>query len=440
MSKPILLWVGDAVQPTGFSRVTHNVLAQLHEKWDVHVLGINYSGDPHPYPYPIYPAMLGGDPFGIGRFGDIVRRLNPEVVCILQDPWIAAKYLNTDAPPDVPIVAYMPVDGKNLAMAPAVNGLETAIWYTKFGQYEAERAGFTGRSEIIPHGVDTSMYYPGDVEEARATLGITQTIGKDAFIIGNINRNQPRKRLDLTISAFAAWWHNAGKPSNAYLYLHCSRYDIGYDVVQLARYYGIAKRMIMSKVKLQPGESISENAMRIMYQSLSAQMSTTMGEGWGLTTHEGMACGIPQIVPEWAALSEWCRGAVSYVSIDSYQSTAKGVNVIGGVPSMEALLKAIDRAYRDNSWRKEFGRRALECATREEFQWPSVGREFDRVLTDSKRKEYGNEPTTAAATTSAGQADGAGQQATNERTQEGSREQDEGSVIGRAASGTNGAI
>ncbi len=42
MTKPKLLWVGDATVATGFAKVTHNVLDVLKEHWDVSVLGLNY--------------------------------------------------------------------------------------------------------------------------------------------------------------------------------------------------------------------------------------------------------------------------------------------------------------------------------------------------------------------------------------------------------------
>jgi len=358
------------------------------------VLGINYLGDPHPHQYPIYPAQLGGDFFGVGRFSEVVRRVNPDVVCILQDPWLVTKFLGTDAPPDVPIVAYMPVDGRNMASGEILNGLTAAIWYTEFGQKEAKDGGYKGISHIIPHGVDSEIYYPGDQATARETLGLHR-LGEKAFIVGNINRNQPRKRLDQTIEGFAGWWHNVGKPENAYLFLHCSRYDIGYDVMQLARYHGIASHMIMSKVKLKPSDFVPEEALRLMYQCLNLHISTSSGEGWGLTTHESMACGIPNAVVEWAALGEWPKGAVHYMPVTHKIVTAKGINVIGGATSVEHVMATIDKGYRDPEWCALIGGKGYARAKKPEFQWPNIAEQFHQVLQTHKRGEYANDGQTA---------------------------------------------
>ena len=48
-----ILWYGDACSNTGFARVTHSVLDHLSKEHEVVVLGINYTGDPHEYPYKI---------------------------------------------------------------------------------------------------------------------------------------------------------------------------------------------------------------------------------------------------------------------------------------------------------------------------------------------------------------------------------------------------
>ncbi len=46
--KPKLLWCGDIVAKTGFSRVTENVLPYLAKHFNVVVLGNKWWGDPTP--------------------------------------------------------------------------------------------------------------------------------------------------------------------------------------------------------------------------------------------------------------------------------------------------------------------------------------------------------------------------------------------------------
>lgn len=81
-----LLSIADAVAHTGFAQVNHAILDEIYREWDVSVLGINYMGDPHPYPYGVFPASLGGDVYGFNRLPALLDGLQPDVVFIINDP------------------------------------------------------------------------------------------------------------------------------------------------------------------------------------------------------------------------------------------------------------------------------------------------------------------------------------------------------------------
>jgi glycosyltransferase involved in cell wall biosynthesis len=232
-----VLWIGDAVKHTGFARITHNVVDRLVAAGglDVSVLGVNYYGDAaaRHYPYDIHPVTLGGDAFGLGILPATIQRVRPDVIVINNDPWIVAEFLIVTRKMGVPLIGYLPVDAPSMKRARDLNGLACAVWYTRFGQAEAEREGYVGPSAIIPHAVDLAQYFPVDRLEARRLLKLP--IAPDAFVVGNVNRNSRRKRLDITVRAFAAWWHAAGRPSDAHLFLHCANADDGADLAALGR-------------------------------------------------------------------------------------------------------------------------------------------------------------------------------------------------------------
>src|SRR6185295_12501646 len=119
-----LLWVGDACVPSGFARVTHQVLETLRKTWDVFVLGLNYHGDPHQYPYEVYPCLPGGDGFGVGRIKELADKLGPSLIVLQQDPWNFQLYLERIK--TVPVVGIVAVDGKN-CRGSELNGLKLAI-------------------------------------------------------------------------------------------------------------------------------------------------------------------------------------------------------------------------------------------------------------------------------------------------------------------------
>lgn len=376
---PKILWVSDAAVETGFARVTHNILGWLGSRWQRVVLGVNATGDPHPYPYRIYPARVGGDFWGFGRFADLVKCEQPDVIVVQSDAWIVETFVEIAAQIDKcpPVVGYMPVDAKGMkrSTVATLSNLALAVFYTEFGEEQALDAGFRGRSTSIGLGIRRELYRPMAKEEARRKL--LPEIPRGAFVIGNVNRNQPRKRLDLTIACFADWIRGGG---DGFLYLHCVNGDAGYDLRELAHYYGVAERLYMPKAET-PADLLPESGMPTVYSAFDLQVSTAIGEGFGLCTLEGMACGVPQLVPEWAALAEWPRGAVRYVRAVPGEATIGGRGFgIGAAPDRAELVTAIRELRDDVAQRRALSLAGIEHAAQPRFDWAQIAARFDREL------------------------------------------------------------
>lgn len=368
MYKRKLIWIGDAAVASGFARCTHNILDVVQDTWDVFILGLNYQGDPHGFSYPIYPCGLNGDFFGLNRVATLVDKIRPDLIVVQNDPWNIPAYLSRAG--NVPVIATMPVDGKNCAGS-GLNGLELAIFWTEFGLKEAQLGGYAGKTKVIPLGVNLEIYKPQ--KDVRQRLGLPASLEK-AFIVGNVNRNQPRKRLDLTVAYFAEWVKEYDIP-DAYLFLHVAPTgDLGYDVSQLMYYYGLSNKLIIAEPEI--GHGVTQSSLAATYSVFDVQLTTTQGEGWGLTTMEGMACGVPQIVPDWAALGEWAKPSVMAIPCSSIAVTPNKVNVIGGIIDRESTIKALDILYRNDHIRKNFSQKGLELVGLPEFRWEAIGEKF----------------------------------------------------------------
>lgn len=381
--KPRLLFIGDAVAPTGFARLTHNLLDRLVATWDVKVLGINYYGDPNPHSakYHIYPASLGGDVLGIERTAVLTEALKPDVILIQNDAWLVPNYVQEirQVNRKVPIVAYIPPDAPNQCYGAKNNELTLLITPTRFGQTQLRLGGYLGASIIIPYGVDTERYQPRDKAAVRREMGFRADI-VDGFVIGRADRNAPRKRYDLSTQIFAEWWKEAGEPDDAYLYYHCALRDRGWDIEQLARYYGLHNRLILTSKHLDPQMLVPETLMPNVFNSWDVHFSTTLGEGWGLVTHESAACGVAQILPRYSALAEWMDGAATFVPCTGRQVTVGGANTIGGVIDIGRAITAIDHHYRDRTLVSRMGEAALARAREPQFSWTTIAAQFDAAL------------------------------------------------------------
>ncbi len=380
-----LLWVGDAVCASGFANATHQILEVLQQSYNVVVLGINSLGTPHSYPYEVWPCYPGGDLFGVGRLKEMTGRFQPDVVVLQNDPWNIPPYYN--ALKGIPTVGFLAVDGKN-CQGHLLNGLALGIFWTEFGRNEARAGGFTGQSAVVPLGVDLNVFKPMDRVEARIRSGFPHHL-RDAFVLGNINRNQPRKRMDLMVSYFAQWLVDC-KVDDAYLYLHIAPTgEDAYDVNQLMVYYGFSSannrvRLMQSEPEIFVGLPVEKVAQT--YCTFDAMATTTQGEGWGLTTMEGMACGIPQIVPDWAALGEWTKGAAIPVPCreiavtPTTQKSPVKINVIGGIADRDSMIAAFDEVYRNRELREKMSVAGLTLVSQPQYRWDVIGLAFKDAL------------------------------------------------------------
>lgn len=397
-----ILWLGDAVVSSGFARATHKVCDYLHAQGhEIHVLGINYWGDTHPYPYPIYPCynplQACTDLFGVHRLPMLIAQLQPDAVVILQDPWNIPAYFEQidrcqeetirisrergiDPPviPSPPIIGWLAVDSKNHNGKP-LNRLSHIVTWTQFGEDELIAGGYQGPTSIVPLGVDTTLYRPlNQLESRRQIFSSLPHLHENAFIVGVVGRNQPRKRLDLTLEYFAAWVRTYGI-EDGYLYLHVAPTgDRGVDIPSLVRYYGLQNRVIINSPDIGFGEP--ETLMPLIYSTMDVYLTTTQGEGFGLPCLEAMACGTPCIVPNWSGLGDqgWTGDAAIKIPCTSTAITALNHGLactIGGIPDKQGVIEALQRCYEVTAYgygRNETVSNGLDLARI--LTWDSVGK------------------------------------------------------------------
>jgi hypothetical protein len=387
MSKAKLLWVGDICATTGFARVTHNLVLQLKDVFDVVVIGSNYHGDPHPYPFKIYPATnryTTSSFFGEERIREVVLIEKPDIIFCINDSWIINDIYNRihdlHQKGLFKFVGYYPVDGINWynVLSLSANHWDQVFVYTRFGCQEARKAGLNKEPVYLPHGVDTSVFYPQDKGKSRRKLGLPE----DKFIVFNGNRNQPRKRIDLTIRAFAQFAFDA---PNAILYLHMGAKDIGWDVKSLfgkeMHRYGLdpAKRIVLSGQEHKGIQNAPIDLLRDIYCCSDVGVNTCEGEGWGLVNFEHAACGVAQIVPGHTSCKEIFEGYGDLIDIE-HVLTDKDFGREMFCVSPESLASNLYKHYTDRDYNQQVATQCFERVTDVQFSWETIGNTLIRVL------------------------------------------------------------
>lgn len=387
------LWVSDAVAATGFARVAHSIIDNLPEKYEIHHLGINYFGDPHNYKHKIYPASVGGDVYGLGRLVSLINTLKPDFILMINDPWVIDMYLNEIKKSGIkvipPIITYFPVDAKEHSPNFYKNFdiVNQVCVYTQFGKdvilATKSPSIIEDKIHIIPHGITSKTFFPINSTLARQNLYPKEHIEEflNSFIVFNGNRNQPRKRIDLTMWAFREFQRN--KP-DVKLYLHMGIQDMGVNIVELSSRYGFDNKLILSSIENKI-PSVFDEQLNIIYNATDVGINTSLGEGWGLVNWEHAATGKMQILPNHSALKEiWSNGTAKLIPTVMPQMIER-VNSVGEVIDIRALISTLEWAYYDWKYNDAneitaIGQKGYELTQEDRFKWSTIGNKFDEII------------------------------------------------------------
>jgi glycosyltransferase involved in cell wall biosynthesis len=430
----------DAGAPTGFASVSHQILGYLQDTGDyeIQILGINFKGIPNEWSkkFSIWPAALGNDFLGIGYTKPFLESTKPDLLFLFQDFWNLPHYL-ASKPLELPTILYYPVDSPNMKgqYVLALAAANEHVCYTHFGvresvrgareayntvvkkatkkgihaaaqliaqvnnpvmptQDEAQVAASAHRLvemqdennyHVIPHGIDSENFFKLDKEFARVTLGMSP----DWFVVGNINRNQSRKRQDLTIKAFSMF---AKDKPDAKLALHSVRNDVkGWDLAQLAEYYGVADKVLFTH-EIFAGRQARIGELNAIYNALDIQINTGGGEGWGLTSFEGAASGIPQIVPAWSATKEIWEDNALLLDVLEVRHEPYMINTAQAVVDTKQAALYMQELYEDRNKLEEVGNKCKEVVERPEYSWHAIGKQFDVLFKETVGKLLSFEP------------------------------------------------
>lgn len=384
MEKAKILWVSDLVTPTGFSRVSHSIIDNLKDKYDIIGLGVNYRGDPHNHNFPIYPASLGGRIFGEDRLASILNNTDVDILFMLNDSWIINNYLATikkEVKKKFPkIVVYFPVDSENHDPDWYTNFdiVSKAVTYTEFGRVVVNDPQCAEKLplEVIPHGVNNQIFYKKYTNRRDAKKAIFgNTKNPDSFIFLNANRNQPRKRLDITLEGFKLFCE--GK-DDVFIHMHCGARDSHIDVPKLSIRYGIDKHLILTNLAVGV-QTVPDAVLNDIYNAADVGLNTSMGEGWGLTSIEHAMTGAPQIVPDHSACAEvFLDSGLLVPTITSF--TFDNTMTIGKLISPEALASKMELIYNDKVLYKKLSDASLAKFSDPRFSWEEIAKQWDALF------------------------------------------------------------
>lgn len=331
---------------TGYGTVSKNIVyyfEKMRKDVQFDIVGINHfkEGTIKGPNYELISAQLNDkrkDEFGRTVVMDKLMQNNYDFIWIINDLGVINPFLpvlqkireerKKHNKKSFKIVFYFPVDSELWPQTEfeLLNNLHICDFlytYTEFARTEVKKYRPELTINVVPHGVNTKDFHklePEVIREFRSNF--FGPINRDKVIIGVINRNQPRKDIITSIFAF----EQAKKElkvfgrcaDELYLYLHMNPKDpLGHNLIQ-----------VLAQTSLKEGEDYdfippefdnrmaSVEELNLLYNSIDCLLITTLGEGWGLTYHEGSAVGVKIIYPVHTSLKEMSNnGKHQYVAI-----------------------------------------------------------------------------------------------------------------------------
>ena len=202
------------------------------------------------------------------------------------------------------------------------------------------------RIAVIPCGVDTNLFLPGDQAAARAALGLD-----DQPRLLYVGRLAPIKGLETLLDAMA-------RLRAAGTRVHLS--IVGGDADEPLNGHEGALRARLARLDL--GGTVTfvgaqpQERLRAWYVAADATVLPSHYESFGMVALEAMACGIPVVASRVGGLQTTVRDGVT------------GLLVRESDPA--ALAGALDRLLGDPDLRFRLGREGVQWAAR--HRWPCV--------------------------------------------------------------------
>lgn len=404
----VLAYCDSPTCATGFGTVSRNVFEGLYKtnRYQIDILGINYWGDPHNFPYRIWPTGTNSqkDPYGRKKVCAMIPQMEYDLLFFLQDTFIL------DFLPElIPFlkqqgkkfksICYFPVDGvpkekwiKNVSV------VDYPVAYSEFGKAMAQQVyADCPELDVIPHGANTKDFFPLPKEQVADFRKKYFGQYADYFIMMNLNRNQQRKDIPRTIQAFAEFRKEVPK---SLLYLHMAQQDQGWNLPEVCKAYGfdVTKDVIFPQ-NFGPNQGYPRQVVNMLYNAVDCVVSTTLGEGWGLGWSEAMAAKTPIIVPNNTALTEAISDDRGYLVKSGTNPSLNTVlphdnEVIRPLVDVDDLVAKMLEIHDDYDQAMEKAENAYKWVTTE-LAWGTSGPIVDRWIAvfDKMYKEFLEEST-----------------------------------------------
>lgn len=323
---PLLILSDAPTSGTGLGRITKDlatrIAADLPEVFRVSTLGY---GGPNSRLLPFHQYSIDMQDWVVFNLPEVWEDFAGKERGIVMTIWDSSRLLWLARPENCPepkmrkflqakpfqTWAYLPIDATGphdrltAVLKHTISGFDRVLAYSKWAEdilrrtllhpHEKDWNGLTN----LPHGIDCSVFKPrhrsaarhgfGERMGARSQKGKWINIPDDAFLVGIVATNQTRKDFALGIQTVA----ELAKDRNLMVWIHTDELERHWSIPGLLNDFGLLNQAIVTTVPY------TDEQMSWAYSACDVTLAIGLGEGFGFSAAESLACGVPTVAPNY---------------------------------------------------------------------------------------------------------------------------------------------
>jgi glycosyltransferase involved in cell wall biosynthesis len=239
---------------------------------------------------------------------------------------------------------------------------------------------------MVYHGVDAQAFHPvtdkspltlsnGTVVKSKKDCKRAFGFNPDGFTVLRIDKNSGRKDFAATIKAL---WPVMERHADVHAHLHTQDRESQSGVwvgSMLSRREELHGRFSLPK-NFNTFKGWDQEDIVGLINAADVFVTTSRGEGFGLTIAEAMACGVPVIAQNVSAITEVVGpGGVLIDPIPNRDVTVPSGQDLK-LADIDAFTEAIEHLYQSGGVRRKLGAAGREHVLRS-FNWDTAAAQFD---------------------------------------------------------------
>lgn len=355
--------------------------------------------------------------FGKLKLPEVLLDFKPDVVVSIRDFWMDEYIIQSPYYPLFQFIHMPTVDGEpqKQEWIEKYKTVDRMLTYSLYGKNQLERysGGRIKVFDVASPGSDTTVFKPMDKADLRQQMGLDP----DAYIIGTVMRNQPRKLFPEIFRAFARFLeicrenNRADVAAKTYLHLHTSSPDMGWDLPFEIRRHNLSHKVMITYLcehchavypsfwmgdiasckacgqvaARTPNTSsgVDRTVLAKIQASWDLYIQYSCSEGYGMCINDSKACGVPAMVVEHSAMLEqgYNGGGIPIPVQKHYQEPCTQTNQLRALPDNEYTAHKLYELFSEDGL-KELRRLGVEARETIEkyYTWEKVAKTWENAI------------------------------------------------------------